>query len=199
MPAEGTSQVRSGEEETVTSHYASAPEGFYFSCGCSCTHGRVLITVPHITHTHTHTHTHTTHMYSHAHTSHMCTHTHNTHVLTHTQHTCTHMHTHHTCAHTQHTSHMCTHTHVLTHAHTSHITHVHTLTCTSTEAQQYFGAIKSTPGVTPSPTAYADLMSAYSFHGDHAAIQQLLQEVQSQGLPVKRAMVTHLLEAHIIR
>ncbi|KAL5474680.1 hypothetical protein EMCRGX_G026663 [Ephydatia muelleri] len=66
------------------------------------------------------------------------------------------------------------------------------------KAQQYFGAIKSTPGVTPSPTAYADLMSAYSFHGDHAAIQQLLQEVQSQGLPVKRAMVTHLLEAHII-
>ena len=114
MPAEGTSQVRSGEEETVTSHYASAREGFYFSCGCSCTHGRVLITVPHITHTHMHTHTHT-----HTHTTHMYSHAHNTHVLTCTQHTCAHTHNTHvlTCTHithvyTHHTSHTCTHMHI---------------------------------------------------------------------------------------
>lgn len=66
------------------------------------------------------------------------------------------------------------------------------------KAQLYFGALQSTPGVTPSPTAYANLMSSYSFHGDHTVIRQLLQEVQSQGLPIKRAMITHLLEAHII-
>ena len=83
----------------------------------------------------------------------------------------------------------------------SHATnaHTHTHTHTYTEAQQYFDAIKSKPGTNPSPTAYADLMSAYSFHGDHTAIRQLLQEVQSLGLPLKRAMVTHLLEAHVIR